>query len=118
MKIEIVKATLEQKPILSNLLELYTYDFTEFSDFEIGVNGLYGYSYLPLYWTEADRYPYLIYVEGKLAGFVLVQKGSPISEDKGIWDIAEFFIMKKYRRKQIGSYVALDLWNRCDYSLA
>ena len=48
----------------------------------------------------------------KYAGFALIQKGSPISEDKDIWDIAEFFIMRRFRRKNIGSQIALDLWNR------
>ncbi|MGE3919986.1 MAG: hypothetical protein AB7F64_03410 [Gammaproteobacteria bacterium] len=47
MQIEVVKATIDQKPLLANLLELYTYDFTEFCDFDIGDDGLYGYEHLP-----------------------------------------------------------------------
>lgn len=39
MQIEVVKATIEQKPVLHNLLELYAYDFTEFCDFDIGDDG-------------------------------------------------------------------------------
>jgi hypothetical protein len=31
----------------------------------------------------------------KIAGFCLVQQGSPISDDRRVWDISEFFIMKK-----------------------
>ena len=112
MKIEIIQATIEQKPILANLLELYAYDFTEFADFDIGENGFYGYEWLPLYWTEPNRYPHLIYVDAKLAGLVLVQKGSPISEDKEIFDIAEFFIMRKYKRKKIGTTVAIKVWEK------
>jgi predicted acetyltransferase len=112
MKIEIFKATIEQKQILANLLELYTYEFTDFFAFDIGSDGYYGYEYLPLYWTDPNRYPYLIYVEEKLAGFVLIQKGSPISDDKNIFDVAEFFIMKKYRRKNIGSTVVMDIWRQ------
>ncbi|HET9843135.1 MAG TPA: GNAT family N-acetyltransferase, partial [Gammaproteobacteria bacterium] len=103
MNIEIIQAKIEQKPILANLLELYAYDFTEFWDFDIGKNGFYGYEWLSLYWKEANRFPYLIYVEDKIAGFVLVQKGSPISDDKDVYDMAEFFIMRKYKRKKIGT---------------
>ncbi len=110
MKIEIIQAKIEQKLILANLLELYAYDFTEIQDFYIGENGFYGYEWLPLYWTDSNRFPYLIYIEGKIAGFVLVQKGSPISKDGDIYDIAEFFIMRKYRRKKIGITVALKVW--------
>ena len=112
MKIEIIQAKIEQKPMLANLLELYAYDFTEFADFDIGENGFYGYEWLPLYWTESNRFPYLIYVDGKLAGLVLVQKGSPISDDKEIFDIAEFFIMRKYKRKKIGTTAAIKVWEK------
>lgn len=71
MQIELIKATIEQKPILANLPELYAYDFTEYYDFDIGDNGFYGYK-----WSRfiLDRFSYLIYVNRKIAGFVLVQK--------------------------------------------
>jgi predicted acetyltransferase len=110
MKIELIPATIEQQPILANLLELYAYDFTEFWKFDIGPNGFYGYEDLLLYWKEPSKFPYLIYVDDHIAGFVLVQRGSPISEDKEIYDIAEFFIMRKYRRQNVGTIVALKVW--------
>ncbi|HAF87275.1 MAG TPA: hypothetical protein DCG13_01785 [Legionellales bacterium] len=62
MTLDLILASLEQKPILANLLELYTYDFAEFAHFDIGDNGLYGYERLPLYWTEPNHFHYLIYV--------------------------------------------------------
>ena len=107
MQVQVVKATIEQKPVLANLLELYAYDFTEFCDFDIGDDGFYGYERLPLYWTEPTRFPYLIYVDKKIAGFILVQLGSPISDDTTVWDISEFFVMKKYKRHGVGTAAAL-----------
>jgi predicted acetyltransferase len=112
VQLELIKATLEQKPILANLLELYAYDFTEFCDFDIGDNGFYGYQYLPLYWIEPTRFPYLIYVNQKIAGFVLVQKGSPLSDDSNVWDIAEFFVMKRYKKQGIGTSAACKIWKQ------
>ncbi len=112
MEIEVVKTAIEHRMILTNLLELYAYDFSEFCDFDIGSDGLYGYEHLPLYWTDPNRYPHLIYVDGKLAGFVLIQKGSSVVEGEDVWDITEFFVLRKYRRKNIGSVAALDVWNR------
>jgi predicted acetyltransferase len=35
---------------------------------------------------------------GKLAGFVLIKQGSEITEDYYVWDMAEFFILRRYRR--------------------
>lgn len=112
MQIEVIQATPEQKPILANLLELYAYEFTEFCDFDIGDDGFYGYEHLPLYWTEDTRFPYLIFVDKKVAGFVLVQKGSPISDDTSVWDISEFFVMKKYKRHGVGTEAALKVWEQ------
>ncbi|MDF1678034.1 MAG: GNAT family N-acetyltransferase [Legionellaceae bacterium] len=112
MQLEIIRATIEQQPLLANLFELYAYDFTEFCDFDIGDDGFYGYPYLPLYWTETTRFPYLIYVDKKIAGFILIQKGSPISDNKTVWDISEFFIMKKYKRLGIGTEAAIKVWKK------
>jgi predicted acetyltransferase len=112
MHVEVVKATIEQKPVLANLLELYAYDFTEFCGFDIGDDGFYGYERLPLYWTEPTRFPYLIYVDKKIAGFILVQKGSPISDDTAVWDISEFFVMKKYKRHGVGTVAAIKIWEQ------
>lgn len=112
MQVDVLKASIEQKPVLANLLELYAYDFTEFCDFDIGDNGFYGYEQLPLYWTEPTRFPYLIYVDRKIAGFILVQKGSPISDNTMIWDVAEFFVMKKYKRHGVGTVAALNIWQQ------
>lgn len=110
--IKVIKATANQEPILANLLELMAYEHTEQWKFDIGDNGFYGYEDLPLFWTDPNRYPYLIYVNDKIAGLVMVQKGSPISDDKDIWDIAEFFIMKKYKKQGIGTFVTQKIWSQ------
>jgi predicted acetyltransferase len=95
----------EDKPVLRNLLELYQYDFTQFEPNDISDHGLYGYSYLDNYWTEDGRYPFFIRVDGKLAGFVLVRSSNEGSE------IAEFFVLKKFRRQGIGRVVAFRVFD-------
>ena len=110
MQIEVVPATIEQKPVLANLLELYAHDFSEFSDLKIGVDGRFGYDPLPLYWRESNRFPFLVRANGDLAGFVLVQQGSQISGAGEIWDVAEFFVLRGYRRHGVGLKVAHAVW--------
>ena len=111
-KIQITPASIEQQSVIAQLYELYTYEMTDLADFDINDNGYYGYSDLPLYWTTPNRYPYLIWVNNKLAGFVLIQQGSPIDNDNpDIWDISEFFIMRKFRKKGIGQFVAQSIWD-------
>ena len=110
--IEIIPASLEQKAILANLLELYSHDFCEFVPLEIGPDGRFGYSDLDIYWTEPARHPLLVYVDTRLAGFVLIDglpRGSP---DVEVWDVAEFFILRGHRRAGIGTQVAHQVWRR------
>jgi predicted acetyltransferase len=110
--IEVIPAELDQEPILANLLELYGHDFSEFHDLEIGADGKFGYSHLPRYWIEPDRHPFLIRVDGKLAGLILVKRGSEVSSHKAVWDMAEFFVIRGCRRRGIGTQVAHEVWRR------
>lgn len=49
MNLEIKKATIDQKSVIRNLLELYIYDLTEFGPYDVDSHGLYGYKYLDYY---------------------------------------------------------------------
>lgn len=112
MNIEIVLTDNTQQQIVSQLCELYTYEMTDLADFDINENGYFGYKGLSSFWKSENKYAYLIYVNKKLAGFALIQKGSPIDKmDTEIWDVVEFFIMRKYRRKGVGEFVAKNLWS-------
>ena len=66
--IEVIPAAPEQERTVANLLELYAHDFSEFHDLEIGADGRFSYPSLPLYWSEPGRYPFLVKMDGKLAG--------------------------------------------------
>jgi predicted acetyltransferase len=110
--LEVLPASPEQKPIVANLLELYAHDFSEFIDLKLGADGRFGYKPLPLYWKEAHRYPFLIRINDHWAGFVFVRGGSQITADENVWDMAEFFIVRGYRRLGIGTKVAHNIWRR------
>jgi predicted acetyltransferase len=110
--VEVIPATAEDEPAMANLLELYAHDFSEFHPLEIGPDGRFGYKALPLYWSEAERYPFLAKVNGRLAGFVLVKRGSELSHNPTVWDMAEFFILRGYRRQGIGTNVAHQVWRQ------
>jgi predicted acetyltransferase len=112
MTIELVPATAEQQPTLANLLELYAHDFSEFHPLEIGASGRFGYQSLPLYWSEPSRHPLLIQMGGNLAGFAFVKRGSEVSGSLTVWDMAEFFILRGYRRRGIGTQAAHEVWRR------
>lgn len=54
----------------------------------------------------------LIKAEGHLAGFALVSRGSLLSGDRDVWDMAEFFVLKRYRRAGVGVKAAHEIWRR------
>ncbi|MGO4530357.1 GNAT family N-acetyltransferase [Paenibacillus sp. 2TAF8] len=109
--ITIHKVEYEQKSILRNLLELYKYDFSEFDPDDVNPNGLYEYKYLDHYWTEDGRYPFFIKVDDKLAGFALVRDIGANESNQTVYWMAEFFVMKKYRRMKVGQFVAYELFD-------
>ena len=113
MKFEIYEADGKNgKYIIYNLMQLYTYELSFFedetTDFQLLDSGLFSLSkYLELYWKEENRYPYILKVNGKLAGFVLVR-----INEKGINEISEFFVFNKYRRLGAGKFMANEMFNK------
>ncbi|MCL1859565.1 MAG: GNAT family N-acetyltransferase [Oscillospiraceae bacterium] len=104
MEIKIEPILIEQKSVFIQLMNLYNYDFTEFENEDINEYGYFNYSYTDYLWTDSNRHPFFIRVDGKLAGFVLVKENS--GHYVNAHTINEFFIMKKYRRKGVGSFAA------------
>ena len=107
-------ATAGDAVLLSNLLELYIHDLSAaFPSVELGSDGRFGYSKLPLYWSEPDRrFPFLIKSESHVVGFALATRGSPASNDPNVFDVAEFFVIRRHRRSGLGRRAAMLLWNR------
>lgn len=95
MEVDVVEASATDKTVLRRLCELYRHDLSEMDGRDVDEHGEFGYRYLDHYWTETDRRPFLIRVDGRWAGFVLVRIGQPHR-------IAEFFVMRKYRRQGVG----------------
>jgi len=106
MIIEITPATITERPILRNLMELYQYDFSEFDGADLSPLGYYDYPYLDHYWVDPERMPFLVRVDGTLAGFALVARYNYLTGMKDNWVMAEFFVLRKYRRQGVGEYVA------------
>src|SRR5215471_9091553 len=84
MYLELVTAVKEEEPVLARLLELYAHDLSDVAKLRIGADGRFGYDWLPRYWADAGRHPYLMWVDGELAGFVLVQQGSQVTQEADV----------------------------------
>ena len=100
--------------VLQNLIELYIHDLSgAFPGLELGVDGRFGYRDLARYWSEPGRrFAFLIKEGGKVAGFALVTLGSPAAQEANVHDIAEFFVLRGYRRTGVGRRAAELLWKQ------
>lgn len=113
MTITLEPALSDAMPVLANLLELYQHDLSATFSVDVAADGRFGYAPLSLYWSEPERrFPFLIHCDGKLAGFALATRGSPASDDPDVYDVAEFFVLRRYRRASVGRRAAHLLWDR------
>ena len=60
-----------------------------------------------MYWLEEERHPYILKCDGKIAGFVLER----FNED-GMNEIAEFFVLNKYRKHGAGTFMANEMFKK------
>ena len=110
MNIKLVEASHIHKDVIKNLMQFYVYDFSEFVDVDVEVDGLFAaYKNLDDYWNDENRFSYVIQKDEIYIGFVLIRYIE--EEQRNHFSIAEFFVMKKYRRKRIGKSIATQIFN-------
>ncbi|MFN0095984.1 MAG: GNAT family N-acetyltransferase [Dehalococcoidia bacterium] len=104
MNVTVDLAKPEQKPVLRGLLACYLHDLSEFDGREFSEFGEFVFPELDHYWLEHDdRFPILIRADGQLAGFALVKKCD------AAWSMADFFVLRKFRRQKVGAAAALKI---------
>src|SRR3954454_18720729 len=110
--IALTPATREQRVVLDNLMQLYTYDWSELGPLDVGEDGRFADYPLAAYWQDDWRHPLLLSVDGKLAGFALVSARSRLTGAAGVFDMAEFFVLRRYRRQGVGTAAARAAFER------
>lgn len=99
----IARAT--QRPVLWRLLQLYLHDFSEMDGRALNDRGEFEYRYFENYWSDRDRVALLAKVDGEWAGFALIRLGTRNQ-------IAEFFVLRKYRWAGVGRRLAAECFQR------
>jgi [ribosomal protein S5]-alanine N-acetyltransferase len=112
--IKLIPATIEDYPIVQNMARFYVYDMSEYlgdkEGWEMPEDGLYECIDFKKYFEINDTYSFLIRKGNELAGFVIIdKKGSDESID---FNMAQFFILRKFKGQSIGQYVAQTCFNQ------
>ncbi|WP_177414014.1 GNAT family N-acetyltransferase [Pseudomonas tructae] len=106
LTVELVQTSPEQAELIHNLYQFYAYESSDWEQEDVDVDGRFYIhdEHLQRYWQEPQWSANLILVDGYIAGFLLVER----SELPGIdaLELADLFILKRYRRKGIASALA------------
>ncbi len=112
---------LEQVPakrrhVLDALMQLYLHDFSGHAPLgsvhtEVDEEGRFTYAFLDTYWQEPGRVPFLVRADGRIAGFVLVNRWSALDRPLDS-AVAEFFVLRKYRLARVGMRAAHLVFSR------
>lgn len=108
--VEIIPAKISDLPVVENLSSLYIYDCSELAGWACPETGRFGgCDEFFDDWRAGRNAPFVVRVGDELAGFTGTRQ---VQDDHGLqWDIPEFFILRKFRRRGIGSHVATHLFH-------
>ena len=112
MYISVMPAIEAERPVLTNLIQLYLYDFTDFKEWDVQEDGRFADYGLDDCWTTNDRHPFLIRANGNLAGFAIVDGRSHLTGAHGIRDMQDFFVLRRYRTRGVGEHATRVLFDR------
>ncbi|ANS74410.1 GCN5 family acetyltransferase [Paenibacillus yonginensis] len=120
MNLKLVPVRAENKDTLINLYQFYEYDFSRYMDTDVDTNGKYALD-IDFYWEGDERWnPFLIEVNGAIAGFLIVLFENMDTDPDPTHVIYDFMVLHKYRRTGVGRRAAVEAFNmyQANWSLA
>ncbi|MBI2792476.1 MAG: GNAT family N-acetyltransferase [Gammaproteobacteria bacterium] len=115
---ELIQLKSNEYAIIHSLATYYEYDMSRYCGhlpgWEFPIDGTYTskalLKNLKAYFTEKDKYPFLIRIDEHPAGFVMVnKKGTTPDVD---WNMGEFFVVATYQRRKVGQRMAREAFDR------
>ena len=93
--------------LFGRLAELYLYDFSEFEGWNIDERGRFSQNqWAERLLTTPARHAFLLRIGGEPAGFSVIDERSPLRGGSPHHYIAEFFVLRKFRRGGYGEAMA------------
>jgi predicted acetyltransferase len=98
-------------PAVRQLVQLYIYDLGG-ARWGVAHDGTFGSAdWHRRFWRRRGRHHFVFRVGGRLAGFALVSERAQFA-GAGRREISEFFVLRRYRRRGVGSRAARALFRR------
>ncbi|GAB3911808.1 hypothetical protein GCM10011575_47860 [Microlunatus endophyticus] len=110
--VRVVPAGEDRRPTFEHLVQLYLHDLSGVGGWDLRDDGTFGTELLDGCWSESHRHPFLFRVADSLAGFAVVDRGSHVGDRSDVWDMAEFFVVNRWRQAGVGRAAARQLFAR------
>jgi predicted acetyltransferase len=108
-ELQVSVATPADRLPIARMLELYQHDLSDVWDQDLDAHGEYGYA-LDRYGRDPACHAFVFRVAHKYAGFALVDDAVHLTGNER-W-LAQFFVLKKYRRLGLGSAAARQVFEQ------
>jgi len=113
-RVSLISLGREHEATFQNLIQLYTHDFSQYwagtPRGDVQANGRFEDYPLSDFWERPRWSANLILIGGTIAGFSLVNDSSHIGASVGA-NVAEFFILRKFRGQGVGKSAARAMFN-------
>lgn len=107
--VEVTSARPQERRAIENLFQLYAHDFSEnwagTDRGDVDAEGRFTPYPLDRYWADASHIPLLFRIASHIVGFALLN-GESHAQAPVDRNIAEFFVLRKYRRGGVGTAAA------------
>ena len=110
--VSVSPATEAEGPALRRLMQLYCYDFSDFSKMKMNDDGTFGNPEFIEEQFGAEHASYTLRCRGAMVGFAIVSPRNFLTGKSGVTDMAQFFVMRGYRREGVGRTAATILFDR------
>jgi len=112
VNVEVSAAGAEDRARIEALYEYYVYDFSEIVGLEVGEDGRFHAPSIAEFFEAPGHHAFLFRLDGVIVGFALVVEASRLTGERGVRDMAEFFVLRRHRRGGVGERAARELFDR------
>ena len=104
MKVELRAANESDRDCIEMLMQFYHYDASEWIALDVNTHGRYDFRAVDRFWQEPNQFPFLILVDGAIAGFAVVDKD--VTDAASDMNVGYLFVLRRFRGQGIGRIAA------------
>jgi predicted acetyltransferase len=110
MSVTVSKIGRESDVVLRNLFEHYIHDMSEWFEVDTKADGSYSYDTSSI-WDKGIE-AHLAKIDDLPVGFALIGSANEWLSEIEAFDVREFFVIRRFRRRGVGQRMAALLWNQ------